>query len=97
MTPPRAPSPEDIARALGLTSKRRHAPVTRTLLPAEGPRVHSADCTCGEDACIARRVKDLTAIDAPGVARCDDAYEQAVPLLRGDDDAAMVAERRGAR
>ncbi len=61
---------------------RRRPPVTETRLPAEG-RVHSADCDCGEDACIARRVKDLSAIDAPGPARCD-----------GDDDGAAAAARR---
>lgn len=91
---------EDIARALGLELPSRRRPkVTETLLPAEG-RVHSAACECADPCaygeCVAADIKGVSALP-PGVARCDDAYDQAVSLLRGDGDAAVAAARRGAR
>lgn len=77
---------------------RRHPPVEETRAPSQG-RVHSADCDCGEDACLARRVKDVSAIDAPGLARCeeDDGLRRALDLLRGPDDEDVTAARRGGR
>ena len=52
----------------------RRAPVMETRLPAEGRREHALDprdCTCDEGACIAAAIERTSAIDAPGLARCE--------------------------
>ena len=62
----------------------------------EVTRFHPAGCECGEDECLARRIKlEVTAIfDRPPPARCDDA----VSILRGEDDVEVAdARKAGAR
>ncbi len=85
---------------------RRRPEVTETRLPAEG-RVHPPGCTCAESECVGRSIKlDVSAVDAPGLARCDGYEAEAleahrvrmVGLLRaeGDVDVAAAARRGGA-
>ena len=63
----------------------RKPEVTVTTFHALDPR----ECTCADGACIAAAIERTTALDAPGVARCEpDAGE-------GDVDAA--ASRKGGR
>lgn len=67
----------------------RRPPVTET-------RLHPVGCACDDGGCIARAIRlDVSAVfDAPGPVRCDDAGD-ALELLRGPDDAAVAAARRG--
>ncbi len=83
----------------------RRAPVMETWLPAEG-RVHPPGCTCAESECVGRSIKlDVSAVDAPGLARCDGYEAEAleahrvrmVGLLRGEDDLHVAAARKGGR
>lgn len=66
---------------------RRRPEVLTTAFHALDPR----DCTCADGACVAAAIERVSAIAAPGVARCDgDGAERP----RAEDDVAVAAAAR---